>query len=183
MNVGPGDVLVRGSQPEDEGLARAASKLIEEASHEYDIATRDVPFLEAKIRKRRAAFAFAEDELIGFGYWSDWEGGRFISHSGLVVRASFMGRGLGRRLKSTLFESSRRELPNAMLMSLTTSPQVKAMNLRFGFRVVPVEQLTTDPAFWEGCKTCRNYAEVQARGEKCCCEAMLLRPEWVEGDE
>jgi hypothetical protein len=88
-----------------------------------------------------------------------------------------MGKGLGREMKALLFEQSRRELPDATLMSLTTSPQVKAMNLRLGFEVVPLEELTTDPAFWDGCKTCRNYEEVRARGEKCCCEGMVLRPE------
>jgi GNAT superfamily N-acetyltransferase len=175
------EVLVRGSGPEDAGLAPQASALIEEASHEHDIARRSVSFLEEKIRKGRAAFAFDGDELIGFGYWSDWEGGRFVSHSGLVVRPGYTGHGIGRRLKMELFESSRRALPKAKLMSLTTSPQVKAMNLALGFRVVPLDQLTTDPAFWEGCKTCRNYAEVQARGEKCCCEGMLLLPGGGEG--
>ena len=55
-------------------------------------------------------------------------------------------------------------------MSLTTSPQVKKLNLSLGFHVVPLDQLADDPAFWEGCKTCRNYAEVKARGERCCCE-------------
>ena len=45
------------------------------------------------------------------------------------------------------------------------------------YEVVTFDDMTTDPAFWEGCKTCRNYEEVQARGERCCCEAMILRPE------
>jgi len=170
------EVYVRGSGPEDVGLAPEAAGLIDAASREHDIARRAVPFLEEKIRKRRAAFAFDGSELIGFGYWSDWEGGRFVSHSGLVVRPDYTGHGIGRRLKAELFESSRSQLPEATLMSLTTSPQVKAMNLRLGFHVVPLDQLTVDPAFWDGCKTCRNYAEVQARGEKCCCEGMILSP-------
>jgi GNAT superfamily N-acetyltransferase len=173
-------VLVRGSGPDDVAHAAAASKLIEEASVEHDIAPRAVPFLEAKIRKGRAAFAFDGGELIGFGYWSDWEAGRFVSHSGLVVRPDYMGRGLGREMKTRLFESSRRELPGATLMSLTTSPRVKAMNLRLGFQVVPIEELTTDESFWAGCKTCRNYEDVQARGDKCCCEAMVLKPDQEE---
>ena len=100
-----------------------------------------------------------------------------MSHSGLVVRPDAQGLGLGRRLKTVLMESSRRQLPRATLMSLTTSPQVKKLNLSLGFRLVPLERLTDDPAFWEGCKTCRNYAEVQARGERCCCEGMILEPE------
>jgi len=97
------------------------------------------------------------------------------------VRADVRGRGIGRRLKAVLVESSRRSFPKATLMSLTTSPEVKAMNLRFGFHVVPLDRLTKDEAFWDGCKTCRNYAAVRARGERCCCEGMILEPD--EADE
>ena len=121
--------------------------------------------------------AVSAGELVGFGYWSDWEAGRFVSHSGLVVRPDQQGKGLGRRLKRVLFESSKGELPRATLMSLTSSPQVKKLNLSLGFHFVPLERLTSDPSFWEGCKTCRNYAAVRARGERCCCEGMILEPE------
>jgi len=133
-------------------------------------------FLEDKLRRGRAALALSGGELVGFGYWADWEGGRFVSHSGLVVRPDHRGRGLGRELKRRLFDSSRRELPGATLMSLTNSPEVKALNLGLGFVVVPLAELTSDPRFWEGCATCRNYAEIRARGERCCCEGMVLRP-------
>jgi len=54
---------------------------------------------------------------------------------------------------------------------------VKEMNLALGFRMVPLGRLTKDPAFWAGCRTCRNYAAVQARGELCCCEGMILEPD------
>ena len=172
-----GVLEVRESTPEDVHYAEAASRLIEQASVEYDIATRTPEWLAAKIEKRRAAIGTDDGELVGFGYWSAWEDDRFISHSGLVVRPDYRGTGMGRDLKMVLFDSSRRQLPEAALMSLTTSPQVRKLNLSLGFEIVPLDQLTKDPAFWEGCKTCRNYAEVQARGETCCCEGMLLRPE------
>lgn len=174
------EVVVREGSPEDANLAAAASSLIREAARGHDIAEREVDWLRAKIEKGRAALALRDDELVGFGYWSDWEEGAFLSHSGLVVRPDMRGHGLGRRLKDVLVESSRRAFPRATLMSLTTSPQVKAMNLSLGFRVVPLELLTKDPAFWKGCETCRNFAEVQARGEICCCEGMILPPPDVE---
>jgi len=167
------EVVVRVAEPEDVGLAAAASRLIAEAATDNDIAERAVADLEKKILSGRAAVALEGDELVGFGYWSEWQEGQFVSHSGLVVRPDQRGRGLGRELKLALFDSSRRRFPDAKLMSLTTSPQVKALNLSLGFRVVPLEELTTDPEFWEGCKTCRNWEEVQARGERCCCEGML----------
>jgi GNAT superfamily N-acetyltransferase len=180
------DVVVRESGPDDVHLAPAASALIDSVADEHDIARRAPDWLASKIAKRRAALALEGEEpaeLIGFGYWSEWEGGRFVSHSGLVVRPDRTGLGLGRRLKQVLFESTRRQLPRAAIMSLTTSAQVKKMNLSLGFEVVPLDRLTRDEAFWAGCQSCRNYAEVRARGERCCCEAMLLEPEPADGSE
>jgi GNAT superfamily N-acetyltransferase len=173
----PRTIEVRESGPADLHLAEAASALIHSAAGEFDIAERTPDWLRAKIEHGRAALALRAGELVGFGYWSSWENDAFVSHSGLVVRRDLRGHGLGRRLKQVLFDSSRRALPRATLMSLTTSPQVKEMNLALGFRVVPLERLTKDPAFWEGCRTCRNYAAVQARGERCCCEGMIREPD------
>ena len=170
------DVVVRVAREDDADHAAAASALIEEAAREFDMALRPVEFLRGKIRSGRAAIALAGGELVGFGYWSEWEGGRFVSHSGLVVRNDQRGRGLGRRLKLALFEASRRRFPDAILMSLTTSSEVKELNLSLGFQPASIDQLTTDPAFWESCRTCRNYHEAQRRGEQCCCDAMILFP-------
>jgi GNAT superfamily N-acetyltransferase len=169
-------VEVRESRPEDVHLAAAASRLIDLVAEGFDIARRTPEWLAQKIEAGRAALALDDGELVGFGYWSAWGGGAFASHSGLVVHPDRMGRGLGRRLKMVLFESTRRQLPRATMMSLTTSEQVKRMNASLGFHVVPLDRLTDDPEFWKGCETCRNYAEVLARGERCCCEGMILEP-------
>ena len=174
-------IEVRASRPEDVRFAEAAAQLIDAVADEYDIARRETAWLADKIEMGRAGLAFEDGELVGFGYWSDWEGGKFVSHSGLVVRLDKIGTGLGRRVKQVLVESSRRAMPEATLMSLTNSPQVKKLNLSFGFHVVPLERLTKDEAFWQGCKACRNYAAVQARGEQCCCEGMILEPDDPEG--
>jgi hypothetical protein len=53
---------------------------------------------------------------------------------------------------------------------------VRALNLALGFRAVPLERLTSDPAFWEGCNTCRQQAIARAKGDPCCCEGMILEP-------
>ncbi len=172
-----GGIEVRESTPEDTPRAEQAAHLIAEASSHHDIATRTTEWLAKKVRARRAAVALDGDELVGFGYWSSWQEDTFVSHSGLVVRADYRGAGLGGDLKRVLFDSSRRQLPDARLISLTTSPQVRKLNLALGFEIVPLDQLTQDPAFWEGCKTCRNYEDVVARGEQCCCEGMLLLPD------
>lgn len=177
MSGDAGDgITVRGTGPGDERFAAAAAELIRSVAHDHDIALRSEEWLAKKIAAGRAAVALEGDELIGFGYWSSWEHERFVSHSGLVVRADRRGHGLGKRLKRELFESTRRALPRARIMSLTTSPQVIAMNRALGFEIVPLERLTKDEAFWDGCRTCRNYADVRARGERCCCFGMLYEP-------
>ena len=172
-----GEVVVRLSRPDDAVRAGEAAALIDAASADHDIARREPAFLREKLAHGHAALALDGDELVGFGYWSAWEGGRFVSHSGLVVRPDRRGLGLGRRLKLALFDSSRAALPRATLMSLTTSPQVRALNLALGFRPVPLERLTTDPGFWKGCATCRRQAEARAAGDACCCEGMILEPD------
>ncbi len=177
MASSPPDLEVRQATAADDVYAEAASQLIQKASKDHDIAERSPDWLRGKIRGGKAAVALQGDQLIGFGYFSDWQDGKFVSHSGLVVDDAFRGHGLGRRLKQQLMAGTRRLFPDATMMSLTTSPAVKAMNLSLGFRVVPLDQLTSDQSFWDGCKTCRNYAEVQARGERCCCEGMILPAE------
>ena len=170
------DVLVRTATEGDVHHAGAASALIAAAAVDHDIAPREVPLLEEKLASGRAAIALSGERLVGFGFFSEWQGGAFVSHSGLVVDPEWRGRLLGRRLKRCLFEASERMFPDATTMSLTTSKAVKAMNLALGFRVVPLDELTTDPAFWEGCRTCRNYEQVQRAGDRCCCEGLIRPP-------
>ncbi len=170
------DIEVRESTPEDVVLAEPASRLIALVAETFDIATRTPDWLATKLRSRRAAIALDGRDLVGFGYWSSWEGDRFVSHSGLVVHPDRFKIGLGQRLKEVVFASSQRQLPEATMMSLTSSPQVRRMNERLGFRVVALTELTHDAAFWKGCETCRNFADVQARGERCCCEGMIRPP-------
>ena len=111
------EVQVRVSGPADVAWVDAAVGLIHEAAAEHDIAERSPAMLRHKIESGRAALALQRrggtEELVGFGYYSEWEGGRFVSHSGLVVRPELRGRGLGRRLKQALFQASRERFPDA----------------------------------------------------------------------
>jgi len=167
---------IRQSTAADVDLSQTASQLIASVTNEFDIARRTPEFLVEKIESGQAALALDNGDLVGFGYYSDWEDGRFVSHSGLVVKTEYRGQGLGRQLKTVLFAASRQRFPDAIVMSLTSSPEVKAMNLKLGFQVVSTAALTSDKTFWEGCKTCRRYAQTQAKGLKCCCTAMILKP-------
>lgn len=166
-------IEVRVGTPDDVGYAARASEMIARAARDHDIAEREPDLLAGKIESGRAVLALRADELVGFGFFSEWQGGAFVSHSGLVVDPSLRGHGIGRRLKEKLFEASERMFPDAATMSLTTSEAVRSMNVSLGFRPVPFDRMTTDEAFWDGCKTCRNYAETKRAGLRCCCEGML----------
>ncbi|HJY13899.1 MAG TPA: hypothetical protein VJ304_13990, partial [Flavobacterium sp.] len=42
---------------------------------------------------------------------------------------------------------------------------------------VPFSELTTDPSFWAGCKTCTNFQILQSKENKMClCTGMLYDP-------
>jgi GNAT superfamily N-acetyltransferase len=170
-------VDVRPARPGDEALAPQAAALIAVAALEHDLARRPEAWLAAKLGSGRAAVALLGSELVGFGCWSEWEDGRWVSHSALVVRPDLRGLGLGRRLKELLLAGSRAAFPRARTLSLTTSPAVRALNLSLGFRDAPLDELTRDPAFWAGCDGCRNAAAARAAGRRCCCDGMVLAPE------
>jgi len=170
---------IRSSIAGDRIYAEAAARLIAQAARDHDIATRDPEFLQDKIITSKAVVALQHRAMVGFGYYCDWQGGRFVSHSGLVVHRRMRGSGLGHLIKQELFAASRRQFPRAIIMSLTSSPAVQAMNRSLGFRTVPLDQLTTDPEFWEGCRACRNFAAIQSCAGRCCCEGMIQRPEWA----
>ena len=171
------EIVVRTAHEGDVAYAETASALIAQAAVDYDVAQRSPELLREKILHGRAALALAGDELVGFGFWSPWEGGRFVSHSGLVVRPDKRGLMLGKRLKDELLSSSRRHFPEAILMSLTSSNAVQAMNVSLGFERVRLDQLTADPEFWRGCESCRNFAELMAHRDHCRCDGMILRPD------
>jgi GNAT superfamily N-acetyltransferase len=167
-------LTVRIARPEDAPLARSAAALVRAAAADHDVAVRPAALLRSKIETGRAVVALRAGRLVGFGYFSEWEGGKFVSHSGLVVRAEERGRGLGRRIKTRLLRASRRLFPRARTMSLTSSPAVLSLNRSLGFRRVALSRLTRDPRFWEGCLGCRSYAKARRAGRRCCCSGMLL---------
>ena len=171
-------VDVRIADAGDRSYAAHAAEMIRRAARDNDIAVRQESLLLSKIESEQGVLALDGKRLVGFGFYSVWQDGTFVSHSGLVVHEDFRRHGLARRLKECLFAASRRRFPRAATMSLTASPIVRALNLSLGFREVPLSELTSDPEFWEGCLACRNHAEICLQGKRCCCEGMLLDPEF-----
>ncbi len=82
-----------------------------------------------------------------------------------------------RAIKNRIFQLSREKYPNAKIFSITTGLAIMKMNAKLGFETVTFNELTHDPLFWEGCKSCINYDILQGKQCKnCLCTAMLYTP-------
>jgi len=67
--------------------------------------------------------------------------------------------------------------PDAKIFGITTGLAVMKINSDLGYKPVPFSELTTDPSFWAGCKTCTNYQILQSKENKMClCTGMLYDP-------
>lgn len=131
-----------------------------------------------KMREGKAVIALTHNnEWVGFSYIEVWSNGDFVSHSGLIVSPPFRGLGVARSIKTKIFRLSRRLYPQAKLFSITTGLPIMKMNLRFGFEPVTFNEISHDPAFWQGCQSCINYQTLVSKGFKnCLCTAMLYTP-------
>jgi len=100
-----------------------------------------------------------------------------VANSGLIVAPAFRKEGLARLIKEKIFELSRSKYPMAKIFGLTTGLAVMKINSDLGYRPVTYSELTTDKAFWEGCKSCVNYQVLTSKEFKnCLCTAMLYKP-------
>lgn len=143
------------------------------------IAKRTPEFVRAKMSEGKAVIAIAQDgRWAGFCYIESWSHGRFVANSGLIVHPDFRRYGLGRRIKTSIFELSRARYPRARIFGLTTGRSVMRMNSALGYEPVTYSELTRDPQFWAGCKSCPNYAILESKNRSSClCTAMLYDPQ------
>ncbi len=143
------------------------------------ISKRTPQSIQLKMIQGEAVIAFAPDgKWVGFSYISSWEDGKFVSNSGLIVAPEFRKSGIGKKIKHKIFELSRQKYPAAKIFSLTTGLAVMKMNHELGFEPVTYSEITSDDAFWEGCKSCVNCPVLMSKGRKnCLCTALLYDPE------
>lgn len=141
------------------------------------IARRSPDYVASKMKEGKAVIAIAGDKVVGFCYIESWSHGRFVANSGLIVAEECRQSGLARRIKKETFKLSRRTYPDAKIFSITTSLAVMKLNSDLGYRPVTFSELTDDEAFWNGCKSCRNY-DILTRNERrmCLCTGMLYDP-------
>ncbi|NSL89521.1 N-acetyltransferase [Chitinophaga sp. Mgbs1] len=142
------------------------------------IARRNPLTIKEKILEGKAVIAFTKSGIwAGFSYIQGWQNSRFVSNSGLIVAPAFRGLKVAAAIKQKIFELSRLLYPSAKIFSITTGLPVMKLNTRLGFEPVTYTEITTDPAFWDGCKSCINYPVLAGKNfRNCLCTAMLFCP-------
>lgn len=141
------------------------------------IAKRTPAYIEKKIHNRDAVIALDGEKFAGFCYIESWQHGKFVAHSGLIVHPDYRNHGLAKKIKTFVFNYSLEKFPGAKVFGITTGLAVMKINSELGYKPVPFSELTTDPSFWAGCKTCTNYGILQSKENKMClCTGMLYDP-------
>lgn len=144
------------------------------------IARRTDEYITDKINQGKAIIALNRKEFVGFCYIESWGHDKFVANSGLIVKTSYRGMGVAKKIKRAAFDLSRKKFPNAKLFGLTTGEQVMRINTELGYVPVTFAKLTDDEQFWEGCKSCVNYdILLRTNMTKCLCTAMVYDPETV----
>lgn len=149
------------------------------------ISKRSVTAIMKKIREGKAVIALTVNKIwVGFSYIEAWSNGEFVSNSGMIVNPLFRGQGVASRIKKRVFQLSREKYPAAKLFSITSGLAIMRMNSKLGFLPVTFNEITRDPEFWKGCKSCVNFNILQKKGcQNCLCTAMLFTPPAVQKEE
>lgn len=142
------------------------------------IAKRSPDYIRKKMEEGKAVIAFSsEGEWAGFCYIETWSNETQVVNSGLIVAPPYRKGGLAKAIKTKIFELSRKKYPQAKIFGLTTGLAVMKINSDLGYEPVTYSELTTDEAFWNGCKSCVNYEILMSKERKnCLCTAMLYDP-------
>ena len=141
------------------------------------IAKRSPKYIKTKIRNGNAIIAIENDIFAGFCYIEVFSDKNYVVHSGLIVHEDFRKQGLAKKIKTKVFNYSKKKYPNAKIFGITTGLAVMKINYELGYKPVTFSELTDDPEFWKGCQTCTNYDVLQRTNKKMClCTGMLYNP-------
>lgn len=141
------------------------------------IAQRTPEYITKKIINGDAVIAVHENVFAGFCYIEVWDNKSFVVNSGLIVHPDFRNQGLAKKIKTKILEYSKEKYPEAKIFGITTGLAVLKINYELGYQPVTFSELTADEAFWNGCKTCKNYDVLMRTDKKMClCTGMLYDP-------
>lgn len=142
------------------------------------IARRTPEYIGEKMDQGKAVIATTtEGSWVGFCYIETWGHGEYVANSGLIVAPEFRKSGVAKAIKQRIFNLSREKYPDAKIFGLTTGLAVMKINSELGYEPVTYSELTQDPAFWDGCRSCVNYETLMSKDrQNCFCTAMLYDP-------
>ena len=138
------------------------------------IAKRSPEYIKMKLQNSNAIIALDGEKFAGFCYIEVWGHEKFVANSGLIVHPDYRNKGLAKKIKKAVLELSLKKFPEAKIFGITTGLAVMKINYELGYKPVTFSELTTDPDFWKGCQTCKNF-DVLTRTEQkmCLCTGML----------
>ncbi len=170
------DITIEVASAAHAQYAEAICKMIAESAKARGtgIAERKPEYVLEKMAKGNAVIALYGDQLAGFCYIETWDHGKYVANSGLIVNPDLRRLGLAKAIKEKVFNLARDKYPQAKVFGITTSLAVMKINSSLGYQPVTFSELTQDPAFWDGCRSCPNY-DILERNQKrmCLCTAML----------
>ncbi|KAA1244389.1 GNAT family N-acetyltransferase [Aquimarina sp. RZ0] len=141
------------------------------------IAKRTPDYIQAKMENGNAIIALCNGDFAGFCYIEVWGHEKYVAHSGLIVHPNYRNQGLAKKIKEFTFNYSLEKYPSSKVFGITTGLAVMKINSDLGYKPVTFSELTDDPKFWNGCKTCTNYEILTAKDHKMClCTGMLYDP-------
>lgn len=138
------------------------------------IAKREPEYIRQKLANGNSIIALDGDKFVGFCYIEIFQGKKYVSNSGLIVKDSYRKMGIAKKIKYRVFELARDKFPQARIFGITTSLAVMKINSELGYKPVTYSELTQDEEFWKGCQSCPNY-DILIRNDKkmCLCTGML----------
>lgn len=141
------------------------------------IAKRSPEYIAQKMIFGKAVIALDGKEFVGFAYIETWSHSKFVANSGLIVAHKYRSLGYAKKIKSKIFNLSRKLYPNSRIFSITTGLAIMKMNTQLGFKPVTFSELTTDKEFWKGCQGCINFDVLKRNDYKMClCTGLLYDP-------
>jgi hypothetical protein len=141
------------------------------------IAKRSPDYIKTKILNGNAIIAVENNKFAGFCYIEIFSNKNYVVHSGLIVHEMYRKQGLAKKIKTKVFNYSKKKYPEAKIFGITTGLAVMKINYELGYKPVTFSELTNDPEFWKGCQTCTNYDVLRRTNKKMClCTGMLYNP-------
>ncbi|MBE0651728.1 MAG: GNAT family N-acetyltransferase [Bacteroidales bacterium] len=173
-------VVISVADHSHEKYAVTICNMIEEAAQlrGTGISKRKPEYIQTKIIEGKAVIALEGEKVVGFCYIESWDNAKFVANSGLIVHPDYRQTGLAKKIKTAIFELSRKKFPDAKIFGITTSLAVMKINSELGYKPVTFSELTTDEKFWKGCESCTNYDILMRTDRKMClCTGMVCIPQ------